>query len=1405
MITTIKPGDDYSHIIKYIILDEQSRKCGIVTLIEPDNITNTEFEKVMEILQAELNDFSIEILERPTLNKELFFIWPHIITLLKEKYSYINGWLERARLNIVDNNLTIETETNVAFKNLNNEKIKKFIEEQLHSLLGTELILKFINGNFLEEISVESDISKYQQPGNSNEKKSKSGLTGPSSGAQKSNIIYGSKISKNRTHLLREIQGEGEIDNIVVEAMIFEFEEINTRRGNTFYVIDMTDNSYSITCKLFPRRDKELNPDFKEGNWIRVEGYVQYDKYSKEMVLMADNINAIENQSINRKDKAEEKRIELHLHTKMSAMDSVVEVKEAVARAAEWGHPAIAITDHGVAQAFPDAYWAGKKHGIKILYGIEAYMVDDGEAIIHNPGNKLITDSSFTVFDFETTGLSNKNDEIIEIGAVKLVKGDIVDTFGTFVSPEQRIPPKITEITGINNGMVTDAPVLEEIIDKFIEFIDDSVLVAHNAVFDYGFLKTALKRTGRPFLKNPVLDTLGLSRAIFPDLKNHKLNTICQHLNVDLENHHRAVDDAKATAGILINMLNQIKPQNINALRDINKLTKKIDWKNLRPYHLIILAKNKDGLRDLYKLISNSHINHFYRKPRILKSELKHIRDNLILGSACEAGQLYRSILNNQDNNEIYEIARFYDFLEVQPLGNNEFLLGSMVNSLDDLKNINRQIYNLGKRLRKPVVATCDVHFLDPDNSIYRKILQAGQGYNDLDQAPLYFRTTEEMLEEFDYFGEDVARELVIENPRKIVDQCEEIEIIPKKLYTPTIEGADQEIRDMAFEKAVEWYGDPLPELVEKRLERELDSIIGNGYAVIYLTSQKLVKKSLDDGYLVGSRGSVGSSFAATMTGITEVNPLAPHYRCPECKYSEFITDGSVGVGADLADKDCPECGNPLKKDGFDIPFEVFLGFEGDKVPDIDLNFSGEYQSTTHKYTETLFGKDHVYRAGTISSIANRTAFGFVKGYVNDNGLTMNNAEIKRLVNGCTGVKRTTGQHPGGQIVVPGDLEIYDFTPIQKPANDMDTETLTTHFDFHSIHDNLLKLDILGHDDPTSIRMLQDLTGVSPFDIPLDDPDTMAIFSSTETLGVTEDDIGTSIGTLGIPEFGTSFVRQMLLDTKPTTFAELIRISGLSHGTDVWLNNAQELIRSDTAELAEVISVRDDIMNYLIQKGLEPGKAFWIMEKVRKGKGLTEEDEEYMSENNVPEWYIDSCNKIKYMFPKAHAAAYVMMAFRIAYFKVHYPEAFYATYFTIKAGDFDAQIIGQGYDHVIQIKTELEAKGNDLTAKEKNVLTILEIVIEAMVRGIKFANVDIYKSAVNIFKITEEGLLPPLISLQGLGESAAQSIAATREECGFTSIEDLVNRTRISKTVVEVMKEHGTLDGMPEKNQLSLF
>lgn len=1396
MITAIKVDNDYSRIIKYILLDEEKKECILI-------LTGQQDGEELDGIKEELKDmvggaYQIIALNRLSREDELFFLWPHITEILQDKYSYINGFLERARLELKGNRLLIEVETNLAYKQLNDEKVRTFIEKELAGLLDEEIVLEVKNGDLLKDFPLEIDKKELEKKFLKSRRKKPAEKTVSDNG-----IIYGRKISADKTHRLNEIQGE--IDHIVAEGLIFNLEEIKSRRGNSFYLIDITDYSNSITVKLFPRRNKNLEGELKKGRWIRVEGYVQNDQFSRELVLIADHINDIDDLIERRQDLAEEKRIELHLHTKMSALDAVVDVGEAIARAAEWGHPAVAITDHGVVQAYPDAYWAGKKHGIKILYGLEAYLVDDGEDIIYRPLKGKIQDFTYVVFDFETTGLNSRNDEIIEIGAVKLKKGKIIDEFSTFVRPVNPVPANITRLTGITGEMVKDAPAIEEIIDSFIEFIGDAVLVAHNASFDYGFLKSALKKCGRSYLENPILDTLALSRALYPGFKNHRLNTLCEELGVSLENHHRAVDDTRATAELLTIMLARVKEEKISKLEDINKLSKNIDWRNLRTYHLLVFARNKDGLRDLYKLVSSSHIKHFYRVPRILKSELTHVRDNLLIGSACEAGQLYRAILENQDEQEINKIVRFYDFLEVQPLANNAFLIGEKVESIEELKKINKRIYQLGKKYRKPVVATGDVHFLDPEDSIFREILQAGQGYEESSQAPLYFRTTEEMLEEFSYFGEEIARELVIDNPRKIADLCEDIQIIPDKLFTPSIEGAEEEIKNMTLNRARELYGDPLPEIVEKRLDKELNSIIGNGYAVIYLTAHKLVKKSLEDGYLVGSRGSVGSSLVATLTGITEVNPLPPHYRCGKCNYSEFITDGSVGVGPDLPDKRCPECGEKLEKDGFDIPFEVFLGFEGDKVPDIDLNFSGEYQSSIHKYTEQLFGKDHVFRAGTISSIAERTAYGFVRSYLDERGLMANNAEIKRLVKGCTGVKRTTGQHPGGQIVVPADMEIYDFTPIQKPANDLESDVLTTHFDFNSIHDNLLKLDVLGHDDPTIIRMLQDLTGVSPFDIPLDDPATMAIFSGTETLGVSPDDIGTSVGTLGIPEFGTNFVRQMLMDTRPTTFSELVRISGLSHGTDVWLNNAQDLIRNKVARLSEVISVRDDIMNYLILKGLEPARAFKIMESVRRGRGLTEEEEVYMLENNIPEWYIDSCKKIKYMFPKAHAAAYVMMAFRIAYFKVHHPEAFYATYFTVKADDFDAKIICQGRDFVQAERQGLEAKGNDLTAKERNVLIILEVVLEAMARGIRFTRVDLYRSDIRRFQITEEGLLPPLISLEGLGESAAQNIAASREGYEFTSIEDLVNKTRISKAVVEVMKEHGVLKGLPEKNQLSLF
>lgn len=1392
MKTVIKTGKGFSKEVKYIVIDQDNKSCKIV----PEELASKQKgQEIISFVKEKLKGYRIELVNPLPLELEIKFLWPQLLYEFKKRFPYVNGWLERANLSINEQTLIIEVENRIAHKKLSEPDMLNYLQNRLYYYLEEELKVRIDNGDFLGDIpEVTPEITAKKLL-----KKEKPVKRQPE---ENNHVILGREITAKATHTLNQI--ESEEDGVIVEGQVFEMESFKTKKGGKLFLLDITDNTNSITVKFFINNQDNLKGSLKEGDWIRARGYVQYDQYSKGLTLMARDINTFKPPE--KQDEAVEKRIELHLHTRMSAMDSVVDVEKAIKRAADWGHPAIAITDHGVVQAFPDAYQAGKKYGIKVIYGLEAYMVDDGKPIISDPGEGRLDETTFTVFDLETTGLKSNQDEIIEIGAIKVKEGEIIDEYSTFVNPGREIPPGITKITGITDEMVAEAPKIEDVIDDLIEFIGDSVLVAHNAGFDYSFLRAALQKTGKKEERCSLLDTLGLCRALYPELKNHKLNTISEYLGVELTNHHRAVDDARATAYILIKSLAFLKEREIVSLDEINRLTKKIDWKNLPLYHLIILAKNKAGLKDLYRLVSSSHLDHFYRKPRILKSELIFNRENLILGSACEAGQLYRSIVDNKSSREIEEIARFYDFLEIQPIANNRFMIGKKVNSEEELQEINKQIYNLGKKLNKPVIATGDVHFLDPEDAIYREILQAGQGYDQSEeQAPLYLRTTGEMLAEFSYLGPEIAREVVIDNPRKIMEMIDDLKPLPDGLFTPKINGAEEQIRRMTYQRAHQLYGDELPELVENRLERELKSIIDNGFSVIYLIAHKLVKKSLHDGYLVGSRGSVGSSLVATMCEITEVNPLPPHYRCPECKHSEFVEEPRVGVGIDLPDKKCPECGASYIKDGYDIPFEVFMGFEGDKVPDIDLNFSGEYQGEIHRYTEELFGRDYVFRAGTISTIAKRTAFGFVKGYLDDNDLKVNNAELKRLVRGCTGVRRTTGQHPGGLMVVPRHLDIHDFTPIQHPANDQETTVRTTHFDYHSISGRILKLDLLGHDDPTSIRMLQDLTGVSPEEIPLDDPETMAIFSSTDPLGVTPEEIGTTVGTLGIPEFGTSFVRQMLVETKPTTFAELIRISGLSHGTDVWLNNAQELIRSGQAKLAEVISVRDDIMNYLIQKGLEPGKAFWIMEHVRKGKGLTVEEEAYMRENNVPEWYIDSCKKIKYMFPKAHAAAYVMMAFRIAYFKVHYPEAFYATYFTTKAGDFDAQLISQGYEHILKVKQKLEERGNDLTAKEKGVLTILEIVIEAMARGIKFTTVDLYRSDAYRFKITDDGLLPPLVSLEGLGNSAAASIAATREEGEFTSIEDLVNRTRISKTVVEIMQKHGTLEGLPEKNQLSLF
>ena len=1215
-------------------------------------------------------------------------------------------------------------------------------------------------------------------------------------------------IGKSFTDTLMKINDiNQDSGKVAFKGEIFRVEFRELRGGKILYVFDITDYTGSLTAKLFINKDDldYIKENIKEGVSVKARGEAQYDKFSKEMTVLASDIILAHKEE--KMDMAEEKRVELHLHTQMSTMDAVTSVKELVKRAAKWGHKAIAITDHGVVQAYPDAYDAAKKNKIKVIYGMEGYLLDDSIPIVLSPNGHPL-DGEFVVFDIETTGLNTENDRITEIGAVKIKNGVILDRFSSLINPEKPIPEFITKLTGINDTMVKDSPVIGQVLPEFIEFVGELPLVAHNAGFDVGFIRYNAGVIG-VCLKNPVIDTLQLCRKMFPQLSKHKLNIVAKHLDIKLENHHRAVDDATAAAEIFIKCMQLIEDKGLKTVDDIDKaFDGEVDYKKADTYHAVILVKNNTGLKNLYKIVSFSHLKFYHKRPRIPRKLLMEHREGLILGSGCEAGELYSAILENKSEEEIEKIVKFYDYLEIQPLGNNRFMLDSgKVNSIEELKVINSRIVALGEKYNKPVVATCDVHFMDPRDEVFRRILMAGKGFSDADnQAPLYFRTTGEMLDEFSYLGKEKAYEVVVTNTNTIADMVEEdIRPIPAGTYPPHIDGAEQEIESICMEKARQIYGDPLPTLVLERLEKELNSIIKNGFSVMYIIAQKLVAKSLSDGYIVGSRGSVGSSFAATMSGITEVNPLPPHYVCMKCKYSEFITDGSIGSGFDLPEKNCPNCSIPMKRDGHDIPFETFLGFDGDKAPDIDLNFSGEYQATAHKYTEELFGEGYVFRAGTIGSVAEKTAYGYIKNYLDERNVITTNAEINRLVKGCTGIKRTTGQHPGGIIVIPSTYDVFDFTPIQRPADDPESDIITTHFDFHSLHDTILKLDILGHDDPTMIRMLEDLTKVKVHDVPVSDEKVMQLFLSTEPLGVKPEDIDCEVGTFALPEFGTKFVRQMLLDTKPKTFSDLLQISGLSHGTDVWLNNAQDLVRNGVCTISEVIGTRDNIMVYLMYKGLPPKTAFKIMEDVRKGKGLKEEYEQAMREYDVPDWYIESCKKIKYMFPKAHAAAYVLTAIRIGWYKVYHPEAFYVTYFTVRADEFDAELMTHGQDRVKNMIRELEQKGNSITQKEKNVLTILEVANEMYARGIRFLPVDLYKSDAMKFQITPEGIRPPFNALQGLGTAAAQNIVEARKDGEFLSIDDLRVRGKVSKTVIEILQKQGCLEGLPESNQLTLF
>ena len=1234
-------------------------------------------------------------------------------------------------------------------------------------------------------------------------------------------VIYGRDFEEESMEIEKI---DGPIGEVVIRGKILSVDTREIRNEKTIIIFSVTDFTDTIVLKIFARNDDvpELLKEISGGKFVRVKGVATIDKFDSELTIGSIvGIKKCADFTTVRMDTSVEKRVELHCHTKMSDMDGVSDVKDIVKRAMKWGHKAIAITDHGDVQAFPDAnHTVPSDSDFKVIYGVEAYLVDDLKGMVTDSQNQDL-DADYVVFDLETTGFSPETNRIIEIGAVKVQNGKIVDKFSTFVNPQVPIPFRIEQLTSINDSMVIDAPVIADILPEFMKFCEGCVMVAHNADFDMSFIKKNCQRLDIP-CKPTIVDTVALARVLLPNLNRFKLDTVAKALGVSLENHHRAVEDAGCTAEIFVKFIEMLRERGMSTLDEVNAMgTSSVQNVQKMPtYHAIILATCDQGRTNLYKLISLAHIKYYHRRPRIPKSEFIRYRDGLLIGSACEAGELYRAILNGRPEEEISRLVNFYDYLEIQPLGNNAFLVrdeDSPVASNDDLIEINKKIVRLGEQFHKPVVATCDVHFLDPEDEIYRRIIMAGQGFKDADeQAPLFLRTTEEMLKEFAYLGSEKAEEVVITNTNRIADMCEKISPVRPDKCPPVIENSDQMLRDICYNKAHKMYGDPLPEIVQERLDRELNSIISNGYAVMYIIAQKLVWKSNEDGYLVGSRGSVGSSFVATMSGITEVNPLHAHYLCKHCQYSDFDSDlvksFSGRSGCDMPDKLCPRCGKPLSKEGFDIPFETFLGFKGNKEPDIDLNFSGEYQSKAHKYTEVIFGEGQTFKAGTIGTLADKTAFGYVKNYYEERGVHKRNCEIDRIVLGCVGVRRTTGQHPGGIVVLPMGEQIYTFTPVQHPANDMTVDITTTHFDYHSIDHNLLKLDILGHDDPTMIRMLQDLTGVDPTQIPLDDKAVMSLFQDTSALGITPDDlVNCQLGALGIPEFGTDFAMGMLIDTQPKEFSDLVRIAGLSHGTDVWLGNAQTLIQEKKATISTAICTRDDIMIYLISMGLDSEESFKIMENVRKGivaKGKCDKWPEWkqdMIDHNVPDWYIWSCEKIKYMFPKAHAAAYVMMAWRIAYCKVFYPLAYYAAYFSIRATAFSYELMCQGKEKLEGYMHEYEKRKDELSKKEQDTYKDMRLVQEMYARGFEFLPLDIYKSEPHHFQIVDGKLLPALNTIDGLGDNAAVAIAEAAKDGIFLSKDDFRERTKVSKTTIELMSDLGLFGDMPESNQLSLF
>ncbi|GAA3603986.1 DNA polymerase III subunit alpha [Secundilactobacillus similis DSM 23365 = JCM 2765] len=1224
--------------------------------------------------------------------------------------------------------------------------------------------------------------------------------------------VIGRKI-KDGNNVMQLIAIEEEEKSVIVQGYVFSKEIRDLRSGRKLMILEITDYTSSIVVKKFSRDDgDEAQFDgLNEGDWIKVRGSVQEDNFMRDLVLNAYDINQIKVQT--RQDTAPEgeKRVELHLHTSMSTMDATNSITDYVKRAKKWGQDAIAITDHAGVQGFPEAFAAGQKNDVKIIYGVEANLVDDGVPIGYNSEHRQLEGATYVIFDVETTGLSAIYDRVIELSAVKMQGKEVIDQFEEFIDPGFHLSDQTTELTSITDDMVRGSKSEKEVFELFREFYGDAIIVGHNVTFDIGFMNAGYRRYDLPEVSNPIIDTLTLARFLYPTLKGYRLNTLAKKFHVALEHHHRAVYDAESTGHLNYIFLKDAEERyQIQYHDQLNDHMSDNDaYKHARPSHAIILAQTQEGLKNLFKLVSMSNVKYFYRVPRVPRSLLEQYREGLLIGSACDSGEVFTAMMQ-KGYAEARQKAKFFDYLEVQPTAAYKPLIDSgLIQNKKNLQEILANMVKLGDDLDKPVVVTGDTHYLDEHDSIYRKILIHSQGgANPLNRQELpdvHFRTTDELLADYDFLGAETAKKLVVTNTHLIADKIDEVHPLKDKLYTPRMEGAEDEIRERTINTAHEWYGDPLPEIVQHRLDRELKSIIGNGFSVIYLIAQRLVHKSNKDGYLVGSRGSVGSSLVATMTGITEVNPLPPHYRCPNCQHSEFFTKGEYSSGFDLPEKNCPECGTLMIGDGHDIPFETFLGFTGNKVPDIDLNFSGDYQPIAHNYTKVLFGEKNVYRAGTIGTVADKTAYGYVKAYERDTESNFRNAEIDRLAKGATGVKRTTGQHPAGIIVVPDYMEIYDFTPIQYPADDQNAAWQTTHFDFHSIHDNILKIDILGHDDPTMIRMLQDLSGIDPQTIPMDDPGVMALFSGTESLNVTPEQIQSKTGTLGVPEFGTRFVRGMLEETHPSNYSELLQISGLSHGTDVWLGNAEELIKNGTATIANVIGCRDNIMTDLIHWGMDSEIAFQIMEHVRKGRGIPDEWQDKMKEAEVPDWYIDSCLKIKYMFPRAHAAAYILMALRVAYFKVYFPMVYYAAYFSVRAEDFDVVAMSRGKESVKAKMKEINDEGMDASTKEKNLLTVLELANEMLERGFKFKMIDIEKSAANEWLIDGDTLIAPFNSAPGLGLNVAKQIVAAREDKPFLSKEDLAKRGKVSKTLIEFMTDNGVLEGLPDENQLSLF